>query len=111
MSQRVSRQFTTGRLMANAAEFRPGTRLAQLIEVLIATPNCLAARLHDRPALIAATTRSRRSIRRVGLRRFVPQPDSCTAANSVLFEHLIGEREQLVWNLKPKRLGGFQIDH
>src|SRR4051794_35389904 len=35
--------------------------LAQLIAVLIATPNCLAALLRDIPPLIAATTRSRRS--------------------------------------------------
>src|SRR5262249_18572762 len=26
-------------------------------------------------------------------------------------DHLVGEREQLVWNLEAKRLGGFEIDH
>jgi hypothetical protein len=30
---------------------------------------------------------------------------------TTLVDHLIGERKQLVWNLKPKRFGGFQIDH
>ncbi|MET4330846.1 hypothetical protein ABIB80_006704 [Bradyrhizobium sp. i1.15.2] len=37
------------------------TRFIQPIAVLIATPNCLAARLRDIPPSIAATTRLRRS--------------------------------------------------
>jgi hypothetical protein len=37
------------------------TRCIQPIAVLIATPNCLAARLRDIPPSIAATTRLRRS--------------------------------------------------
>src|SRR5262245_8100749 len=32
--------------------------------------------------------------RRDGHVRFVPKADSCTAANSILFDHLIGAREQ-----------------
>jgi hypothetical protein len=28
-----------------------------------------------------------------------------------LFDHLVGEREQLVGDLKTERLGGFEIDH
>ena len=38
------------------------SRWHQLMAVLIATPNCFAARLHDRPPLTAPTTRFRRSI-------------------------------------------------
>src|SRR5690349_11339136 len=28
-----------------------------------------------------------------------------------LFDHLVGEREELVWNLEAERLGGLEIDH
>jgi hypothetical protein len=30
------------------------------------------------------------------IRRFVPTTDSCTATNSALFDHLVGEREPLI---------------
>ena len=27
-----------------------------------------------------------------------------------LFDHLVGERKQIWWNIQPKGLGGFEID-
>ncbi len=39
------------------------------------------------------------------------KPDSCSAAKSPLLDHLVGEREQLWWNFKSKRLRGLEIDH
>jgi hypothetical protein len=30
----------------------------------------------------------------------VPQPDSCTAANLALFDHLVGDGEQSGWNVE-----------
>ena len=28
-----------------------------------------------------------------------------------LFDHFVGERKQLVWNLEAQRLGGLEVDH
>jgi hypothetical protein len=30
---------------------------------------------------------------------------------SLLLDHLVAEREQLVWNLEAERLGGLEVDH
>jgi hypothetical protein len=43
-------------------------------------------------------------------RRLVPEPDLRAAANSVLFDHLVGAGEQHRRNFKAERLGGFEID-
>jgi hypothetical protein len=40
----------------------------------------------------------------------VPLPDSCVAANCVLFDHLVGAGEQCRGNVNAKCLGGFHID-
>ena len=42
--------------------------------------------------------------------RFVPIADSCTAANSNLFNHLVGAANQRLWDIQPERLGGLQVD-
>ncbi len=45
-------------------------------------------------------------------RRFGPTPDSCTAAKEVLlFDHLVGKREQIRGQFKADRLRGLQVDH
>ena len=38
------------------------------------------------------------------MRPTAPQP------KSVLFDHLVGEHEEIVWHFDPKRPGGFEID-
>src|SRR6516225_11260218 len=43
--------------------------------------------------------------------RFVPKADSCTAANSALFNHLIGGHLHDQRHGKTKPLGGLEIDH
>ena len=43
--------------------------------------------------------------------RFVPIADSCSAANSCLFDHLVGEQLHRDWHLQIKRLGGLEIDY
>ena len=40
----------------------------------------------------------------------MPIPDSCIAANCVLFDHLIGQRKHRWRNLETKDLGGLEID-
>jgi hypothetical protein len=44
-------------------------------------------------------------------RRCGPTPDSCTAARQPLFDQLIGTQKEGRRNLKPKRLGGLEVDH
>src|SRR5215216_1751420 len=44
------------------------------------------------------------------LTRCAKQPDSCTAANSILFDHLVGAGEQRGWNGNPEYLRGPEID-
>jgi hypothetical protein len=41
--------------------------------------------------------------------RFVPKADSCSAAKSVLFDHVIGFGEQCRWHRQSERLGCLQI--
>ena len=41
--------------------------------------------------------------------RFVPKADICSAANSSLFDHLVGAGEQQWWHGESKRLCGRQI--
>jgi hypothetical protein len=41
---------------------------------------------------------------------FGPKADTCTAANYFLFDHLVGARNQRLWNTNTQRLGGFLID-
>jgi hypothetical protein len=36
--------------------------------------------------------------------RKVPGADSCTAANSILFDHFIGQREQREWPVRSRNL-------
>ena len=43
--------------------------------------------------------------------RFVPKADSCTAANSRLFDHLVGNGQHTGRNGEAKRPRSFQIDH
>src|SRR3984893_5062920 len=43
-------------------------------------------------------------------RRYVPLADVSNRSKEPLFDHLVGEREQLVRNLEPERLGGLEID-
>src|SRR5436190_23643077 len=40
----------------------------------------------------------------------VPIPDSCSAAKSALFDHLVGECEQLIRHGKAERLRRLEID-
>ena len=42
--------------------------------------------------------------------RFVPDPDSCTAANICLFDHLVGAGDQRQRDGEAERLCGFEVD-
>ena len=44
--------------------------------------------------------------------RFVPKANSCSAAKSLLFDHVVGAAEQRLGNCKAEHLGGLEInDH
>ena len=36
---------------------------------------------------------------------------TCRARKAELFDHLVGGREQRLWNFEAQRLGGFEVDH
>ena len=40
----------------------------------------------------------------------VPKADSSTAANSMLFDHLVGTGQQCSWNLDAKLLRSLEVD-
>jgi hypothetical protein len=42
--------------------------------------------------------------------RFVPTRDSCTAAKSSSFDHLVGQGEQRWWHLQAEAPGRLEID-
>jgi hypothetical protein len=42
--------------------------------------------------------------------RSVPLPDNALQQTALLFDHLVGEREQLLWNRDAKGLRGFEVD-
>src|SRR5262249_26287941 len=48
--------------------------------------------------------RKRRSATKMQICRSVPGADSCTAANSILFDHFIGQREQREWPVQSRNL-------
>jgi hypothetical protein len=33
------------------------------------------------------------------------------SGDQALFDHLVGGREQRLWNFEAQRLGGFEVDH
>src|SRR5262249_38037850 len=41
----------------------------------------------------------------------VPEADICSAANSALFDHLVGKRQQRWRHVEAERLGGLEVDH
>ena len=59
---------------------------------------------------MSASLGSRPNLRTAAIRRRVPQPDSCTAANSPLFDRLIDGSEQLVRHGEAKRLCGLEVN-
>jgi hypothetical protein len=63
------------------------------------------------PTLSACPLRSDRvrTFRTAANRRFVPQPDSCTAASSL--DDLVSDSEEPIWHGHADGLGGFQVDH
>src|SRR5215475_10296023 len=42
--------------------------------------------------------------------RFGPQPDSCTAADGILLNHLVGELLQVRGHVEPEGLCGVDVD-
>jgi hypothetical protein len=60
-----------------------------------------------RPDLHRGGTHSERSF---AARARTPQQTAWTACNDLL-DHLVGEREQPVWNLEAECLGGLEADH
>ena len=49
-------------------------------------------------------------VKRAAHVRKVPIPDSCIAAKAVLFDHLVGTREQRGWYGEVERFGRLEID-
>ena len=45
------------------------------------------------------------------LQQYLPQPDSCSAAKQLLFDDLVGEREQIVGDFDTERLRGLEVDN
>src|ERR1700730_3772766 len=45
------------------------------------------------------------------LQQNLPQPDSCSAAKSPLFDHLIGTLLELHRHVQSERFRGLQVDH
>jgi hypothetical protein len=43
--------------------------------------------------------------------RLVPLRDSCSAANTILLDHLVSAGEERRWHFKSESLGGCEIDH
>ena len=43
--------------------------------------------------------------------RFVPLATDAPQQTASLFDHLVGEHEQLRWHIEAKHLGGLEIDH
>src|SRR6266487_1814096 len=44
------------------------------------------------------------------LQQYLPRPDSCTAANTPLFDHLVGAAEQRQRHCDAERLGGLEVE-
>src|SRR5262245_46802531 len=42
--------------------------------------------------------------------RDVPGSDICSATNKALFDHLVGDGNQFIWNLEAESLGGLEVD-
>ena len=55
--------------------------------------------------LVAEMDQHRRDV------RFVPKADSCSAAKSCLFDHLVGEQLHRNRYVEAKRLCGLEVDH
>ena len=77
------------------------------MKVLRATRQKLPQRLKAAVSAVPPKAAATVSWRRV---RYGPLPNSCTAAITPLFDHLVGERENFVGNGQTNRAGGFSID-
>ena len=42
--------------------------------------------------------------------RFVPIADSCTAAQRIVIDHLVGAANEHVWDVEIECLGGLEVD-
>src|ERR1700730_15568835 len=59
---------------------------------------------------MSASLRSCPNLRTAAIRRGVPQADICSAAKEFLFDHLVGEHEQLIRNIQAERFRGLEVD-